>query len=145
MPHLTLQLTTGGPIVDILVGVSQPRQAAIQRAGLSVPQPIQIRALLDTGASCTCVDPSVLNKLGLAPTGIAPMHTPSTGSQAHVASQYDVSLILMHPMLTFTIHAAPVVEAQLAIQGIQGLIGRDVLSNCLLIYDGRAGLFTWAF
>jgi hypothetical protein len=74
-----------------------------------------------------------------------PIRTPSTGIQPHIASQYDVSLILLHPMLTYTISAVPVIGSMLAIQGIQALIGRDVLANCLFIYDGRSGLFTWAF
>ncbi len=145
MPHLTLQIAPGGPIVDILVGVSQARQQALQRASQAIPPPVQIRALVDTGASCTCIDPSVLGRLGLAPTGTAPIHTPFTGVQPHQANQYDVSLVLMHPLLTYTIGAIPVVESQLLIQGIQGLIGRDALGNCLFIYDGRAGIFTWAF
>ncbi len=145
MPHLTLQISPGGPIVDILVGVSHPRQQALQRASQPVPTAVQIRALVDTGASGTCVDPTVLTRLGLAPTGYMPIRTPSTGIQPHMASQYDVSLILLHPMLTYTISAVPVIGSMLAIQGIQGLIGRDVLANCLFIYDGRSGLFTWAF
>jgi hypothetical protein len=73
------------------------------------------------------------------------MLTPSTGEQAHHANLYDVSLILVHPQLILTQPNVPVAEAQLAIQSIQALIGRDVLKSCLLIYDGRAGIFTLAF
>ena len=145
MPHLTLQISPGGPIVDVLVGVSHPRQQALQRVSLQVPAAVQIRALVDTGASGTCIDPAVLTRLGLQPTGFVQIHTPSTGNQPHLASQYDVGLILLHPMLTYTIGALPVIGSALAIQGIQALIGRDVLANCLFIYDGRARIFTWAF
>jgi len=73
------------------------------------------------------------------------MLTRSTGQQAHHANLYDVSLILVHPQLILTQHNVPVAEAQLAMQGIQALIGRDVLKSCLLIYDGQAGVFTLAF
>jgi hypothetical protein len=66
------------------------------------------------------------------------MHTPSTGIQAHHASLYDVSLTLIHPALSLSIGNVPVAEAQLSIQGIQALIGRDVLKRCLLVYDGNA-------
>ncbi len=145
MPHLTLQMSVGGPLVDVLIGVSHPRAQALQKAGQTVPNPARVRALVDTGASCTCVDPSILAALGLAPTGITPIHTPSTGTQTHAANQYDVSLVLIHPALTLTLGAVPVVESQLKIQGIQGLIGRDVLSNCLLVYDGPNRIFTLAF
>ncbi len=145
MPHLALQILAGGPLIDVLVGVSLPRQAALHGANQPVPPPVQIRALIDTGASCTCIDPSVPQRLGLAPTGASLRHTPSTGVQPHVANQYDVSLVLLHPKLNLTIQTVPVAESQLAIQGIQGLLGRDVLKNCLFIYDGQVGLFTLAF
>ncbi|MCI0388244.1 MAG: retropepsin-like domain-containing protein [Acidobacteria bacterium] len=145
MPHLTIQLAPGGPLVDILIGVSEARRAALVKANQSVPQHVPIRALIDTGASCTCIDPGALQSLGLAPTGVTPMHTPSTGNQAHNANQYDVSLVLLHPKLRLQIGTVAVVESELAIQGIQALIGRDVLANCLFIYDGETGIFTLGF
>ena len=145
MPHLTLQITNGGPILDVLIGVSHARAQALQQAGQLVPNPIQIRGLIDTGASCTCIDPGVLNALNLAPTGVTPMLTPSTGAQAHHANVYDVSLHLLHPAITLTLQNVPVAEAQLSIQGIQALIGRDILRSCLFVYDGQSGIFTLAF
>lgn len=80
-----------------------------------------------------------------APTGIASILTPSTGQQAHHANLYDVSLMLVHPQLILTQPNVPVAEAQLAIQGIQALVGRDILKSCLLVYDGQASAFTLAF
>lgn len=129
----------------MLVGVSQARASALRAAQQAVPNPVQIRALLDTGASCACIDPSAIQSLGIPPTGITPMHTPSTGTQAHHANLYDVSLTLMHPALSLSITNVAVAEAQLSIQGIQALIGRDVLKRCLLVYDGQSGTFTLAF
>ena len=73
------------------------------------------------------------------------MLTPSTGEQGHHANLYDVSLALIHPAITLTIPNVPVTEAVLSIQGIHGLIGRDVLRRCLLVYDGQSGVFTLAF
>ena len=145
MPHLTLQVSPGGPLVDVAVGVSRPREAALRAIGQAIPAPIQIRALLDTGASCTCMDPIILRNLGLTPTGVGAVYTPSTGLQPHQANQYDVSLTLLHPALNFSFFSIPVLESQLAIQGIQALIGRDLLRSCLFVYDGQAGIFTLAF
>ncbi|HYL73943.1 MAG TPA: hypothetical protein VEU96_07035, partial [Bryobacteraceae bacterium] len=71
--------------------------------------------------------------------------TPSTGQQPHHASLCDVSLMLVHPQLILTQPNVPVAGAQLAIQGIQALVGRDILKSCLLVYDGQAGTFTLAF
>jgi hypothetical protein len=99
---------------------------------------------LGTGASCTCIDPSVLNQLGLTPTGSTQINTPTTGAKPASANQYDVSLViltaenlppLIHPIM-------PVVEAELvSMQGFHVLLGRDVLRGCLLTYDGMNGLF----
>lgn len=133
MPHLTLQISANGPVVDVLVGVSKPRSDALAAAGQPVPAQVQIRALVDTGASCTCLDLQTLQALQLQPRGTATVHTPSTNATTpHTANQYDVQLTLLHPKLNMTFQALPVIEAQLSHQGHQALIGRDILANCLL-------------
>jgi|SRR5882724_3465802 len=145
MPHLTLQISAGGPVLELYVGVSNPRSDALKAAGQPVPPPVMVRGLLDTGASCTGVDPAVLTGLGIASTGTTPLHTPSTTlSTPHIARQFDVSIILVHPLINRTFMAIPVIESQLAHQGIQMLIGRDILNQCLFTYDGTAQSFCLA-
>ena len=146
MPHLSLPISPGGPILDCFIGVSNARAEALRRANQAVPVPIQVRALVDTGASCTGIDPSILSTLGIVSTGTTQVHTPSTTSgQPHVANQFDVSLILNHPMISRTFMAVPVIESALLHQGIQALISRDILAFCLLTYDGQAGIFCLGF
>jgi hypothetical protein len=129
--------------------VSQARNSALIAAGQPIPQAQKIWALLDTGASCTCVDPSVLQALQLQPTGRTSVNTPSTGTNLHDANQYDVSFIIpgtSSKHVPFVVHTLSVVEVQLlASQGFHALIGRDVLASCLLTYDGAKGEFTLAF
>jgi len=72
-------------MVNAALGVSEARRQALLTAGQAVPQFVSIRALLDTGASMTCVDPTVIAALGLAPTGMTQMITPSTGAVPHNA------------------------------------------------------------
>jgi len=132
--------------MDMLVGVSRPRSEALKKANLPVPNPIPVRVLIDTGASCTNIDPTILKALGVPSTGTIPCHTPSTKSgQPHIANQFDVSLMLVHPMLTRTFFAVPVVESELCHQGIQAILGRDILWWCLLTYDGQAQSFCLGF
>jgi hypothetical protein len=146
MPHLTLPISFGGPLVDVLMGVSVPRQHALTKAKLPVPAPLIVRALIDTGASCTVVDCSILKALGVVSTGVIPIHTPSTKSgQPHLANQFDVSLIFSHPKLNWQFPAIPVLDSDLAHQGITALLGRDILKECLLNYDGVGGAFSLAF
>jgi hypothetical protein len=146
VPHLTLQISPTGPVLELFVGVSLPRSDALKKAGLPVPNPVKIRALIDTGASCTSIDPSVLKVLGVVSTGVIPIHTPSTVSgKPHLANQFDASLVLPHPLITRTFFAVPVIESALTHQGIQALLGRDILRFCLFAYDGEAQTFCLAF
>ena len=146
MAHFTLQFQTAGPQINLYIGVSQPRASALSQAGQTIPQPIGVRGLIDTGASMTAVDPSIITALGLQPTGAQPILTPSTGATPHSANTFDVSITI--PIIgaqTWTLGALQVFESALNVQGIQALIGRDVLANSLLIYDGRFGIFSLAF
>ena len=115
--------------------------------------------MVDTGASGTCVDPSVLSQLNLSPTGQTQINTPSTGAQATAAYQYDVSLLIMttqdqapffRPAMPvigapFFRPAMPVIGSELVVQGFHVPIGRDILRHCLLTYDGQSGLFSLAY
>jgi hypothetical protein len=145
MPILTLQLVPEGAVVDLAIGVSVPRTSALRNANQPVPSPIQIRALIDTGASITCIEAQALQPLGLTPTGTIPIVTPSTGSTPSIRNQLDVSLTLMHPNLNFTVPAIGIVECGALSPLFQGLLGRDLLSSCLFVYDGIGGHFSLAF
>jgi hypothetical protein len=147
MPHFTLLTSANGPLLDAFVGVSTPRRLALASANQPIPALVQVRALIDTGASGTCVDPSVLNTLGLTPTGSVPMITPSTGVTPHVADQYDVSLFVpcgTQPALAIPTLGVSCVQLLLA-QGFHVLLGRDVLAQCVLTYNGSRAWFTLAY
>jgi len=131
----------------MVVGASEPRLAALQELGIPEP-PLQfIDALVDTGASCTCIDPGVLEALNLTPTGSTEMHTPSTSGVPHQVGVYDVALNIpgREGDSPLYIPQIAVMATQLSSQGIKALIGRDILSTCVLVYNGSIGLFTLAF
>jgi hypothetical protein len=143
---LTLSIGPGGPILDFLCGVSKPRAEALTKAKVAVPPYVAVRGLVDTGASITSFDSSILRQLGVVSKGTIQIHTPSTDhGKPHIANQYDVSVILRHPQATRIWQALPVFESSLSHQGIQALIGRDILNYCLLTYDGNSKLFALAF
>lgn len=131
-----------------VIGVSVARRNALAAANQPIPQSVTVEALVDTGASGTCVDPSVLDQLSLSPTGQVQVNTPSTGAQPVVAYQYDVSLLIKTTETQQPLYrpAMPVLSSELIVrQGFHVLIGRDVLQHCLLTYDGRNGLFSLAY
>src|ERR1700722_18582662 len=111
MPHLSLRISPRGPLLQVNVGVSAPRAQALRSAGQPVPQPIPITGLVDTGASCTSIDTTILRQLAIPSSGTTQVHTPSTQAAApHVANLYDISVMLVHPFLTRTFGAVPVTE-----------------------------------
>jgi hypothetical protein len=93
----------------------------------------------------TCLCSSVIQQLGLQPTGSIDIHTPSTGNAAHQCSTYDVDLIFPGNPAPKHIAALPVVESDFAAQGIQGLIGRDVLRDFRMTYSGPDNLVLLSF
>lgn len=133
-------------MVDAYVAVSAPRRAALVAAGQAVPNPVAIRGLLDTGASNTAVDPSVLTALGITPTGTALVNTPTTGTAPQTVNQYDIGIVIPAPSGTpLFSQTLPVISSELlAVQGFHALIGRDILSQCVFVYNG-SGFFTLAY
>jgi predicted aspartyl protease len=147
MPHFTLNIGPLGPVLTAVIGVSAARAAALAAASQPLPNPVVIKALVDTGASCTCVDPGKVAPLGLTATGSTPMHTPSTGTVPHLAANYDVSfyVITAANLPVFRLDTVSVVESSLSHMGIDALLGRDILEHCTLHYNGATGLFTLAY
>lgn len=145
MPSINLGLSVNGPLVNALIGPSAPRAEALRLANQPVPSFVQGLFLIDTGASGTCVDPTLIAKLGLPPTGAAPMQTPSTNGTPVQCNLYDVSVFIPDGQGGFMTPALPVMECNLAAQGILGLIGRDILNRCTLIYNGSANFVTLAY
>jgi predicted aspartyl protease len=95
VPHFTLEIDTAGPALNAQVFVSEGRRAALVAENLAVPVPRVIRALVDTGASFTAVEPEVLQALGPTPTGTVDIVTPSTGQEVHTAETLDIDLVIL--------------------------------------------------
>jgi len=145
MPHLTLPVTSDGPVVELIVGISTAREAALKLAGKPRPSPIILRCLIDTGATGTCLDSGAIGPLGLSPTGTTPITTPSTGKTPHTCETFDVGITFYHPDSSRFFGTVPIVALDFSAQPIDGLLGRDVLANCLFVYDGAAKTFSIAF
>jgi hypothetical protein len=145
MPHINRPLDAEGCVLDFHVGVSSQREAALRAANQPVRPPVPIRALIDTGASATVIDESVLRQLGLAPTGTVQILTPSTRGVPITCMAYDIKAGIYHPAHSLVLGTFPVIAGDFTGQTISALIGRDVLRNCLFIYDGVALHFTIAF
>jgi hypothetical protein len=149
LPYFSQPLSAAAAVIDAFVGVSEPRRAALKQAGQVIPANYPVRALIDTGASCSCVVPSVLlDALHLTPTGICKAHTPSTGPDGTDFNQFDVDIIIPCPAsgALFLKQTVAVCQCELlAAESIHVLIGMDILSNCLFSINGASGIFTLAY
>ena len=148
MPSIALPFGQTGPLVQVIIGLSLPHRDALTKSGKAVPPPVMGTFLIDTGASGTCVDPDYVLPLGLVPTGSVSIQTPSTNGSGHICHQYDVSLLIPNgnqAAAPLVIDAMPIMETVLRPQGIDGLIGRDVLSLCSFNAHGPFNLFVLSY
>ena len=137
MSHFSIAISPKGPILYVHIAISAPRLQALQTAGRQIPAPQLSEMLIDTGASHTAIDGKVVRALGLTPTGITQMLTPSTGTMPISAPTYDVAMVV--PGIDGAQHIIgihPVTECDFSAQGIDGLLGRDFLSGARLTYSG---------
>jgi hypothetical protein len=140
-------------LLPVSVGVSEARRVTLLAQNLVPPSPVSGTFLVDTGASGTCMDSSLIGALGIPPSGCVDVQTPTTDGVPLTRDQYDVSIYVPNVKRLdpanwspgFVINALPVLGTSLKSQGIDGLIGRDILSMCVLIYNPMAGIFTLSY
>ena len=136
----------GRPVVDLFAAPRVSRIAAMKAAGESSPEPVQVRALADTGASRSFVQTSILERLELVSLGTELVHSLPTGSSPKLARLFAIQLFFSGVPGGVITPDLQVAEAEdLSGFGVDMLLGRDVLNRCLLIYNGHEGRFTIAF
>ena len=119
--------------------IGTPVEEALKKSGASLPAPVLVTGMIDTGATGTVVQPEVARKLGLQPVGVVTISTPS--SENVPCYQYIVRLIFPSNVIVEAI----AVEAPLKGQHIQCLVGRDVLAHAVLVYTGYINQFSLSF
>lgn len=74
------------------------------------------------------------------------MRTPSTGTQSIELETFDVAIHLYHAESKYILtRAVPVVASDTIGQQHEVLLGRDILADCLLVYNGPDRGITLAF
>lgn len=109
-----------------------------------IPAHVAAQLLVDTGASQTTLDKTIIAQLGIAPTGTISVHTPSTGSIPVNCAVYDVEIGL-DGAAGQHIPTMPVAESDFSGQGIHGLLGRDFLRYGHMTYCGHMNVFYISF
>ncbi len=121
-----------GALMPVNISLSTSVVELISTHGKSV-QPFSCDALIDTGASISVISPKVVAQLGLIETGFV-----------NIASVHSVELRPVYlGRITFPWGSGmeiPLVCCEL--QGIDCLIGRDILRYWHMTYDGFNGEIT---
>lgn len=130
----------------VYIALSAPRAQAILGAGQTPALPQLANLLIDTGASHTSIDQRFVGLLGLQATGSMMMHTPSTGSIPQAVDTFDVGIVVNGIAgATHVLPAHSVIACDFSGQGIDGLLGRDILAGARLTYSGPDNGFYLSF
>lgn len=110
----------------------------LAQQGIQIPSPITGWALIDTGASVTCIDEEAALALQLPAVDVVTM-----ASASHSSTQQNVYPIQIEVIgFPIRLQALRAVGAALKAQDLLLLIGRDVLQVCTLFYNGLTGEIT---
>jgi hypothetical protein len=125
-----------GPIMQVVVGHPKIEFDEAVSIGLELRKPIVVRALIDTGAAITIINPELAQTFKLKFTGMgrinAAGHTADYPEYAAAISFPDSRLL---PFDVLRIRACPLARAEMSC-----LIGRDILRFWELTYNGDSGV-----
>ena len=132
--------TDPGPCIDVIIVNSRDVIEAGRAIGLEYPAPRAMKALLDTGASVTVISKVFANTCKLFQTGegseiTAIGATHHCGEHAGVISFPATDLRALDPIRI--VSAVFAKERSYAI-----LIGRDILRNWVITFNGRSKRLT---
>lgn len=140
MPTLTFTKSQLGPIVDVTVKPSPAGFAQLKKAGFGIPQPINLKMLVDTGSDTCALEEEIATSFHLPYVSAA--FAMSFGKSTPIR-RYEFSLTLTgangesweSPPLIVAARTSPFTDWP-----YRGLIGRDVLDQCVFTCDGPRSL-----
>lgn len=125
--------------MEVLFLVPKVTEDKLRSEGKTVPEPIKVKALVDTGASNCAVDKSIPTNLNLSPVDITTIKTAS--SKQHSCYRYYLRMVI--PLLNNYTYEDVFNALDFDEQGC--LIGRDFLQGGILVYVGYMNQFTLSF
>lgn len=136
LPFTATSLFQQGPHLEILISATRVEVNEGRAIGLEFPE-MSVRALVDTGASLTIINPQIAARCKLKQTGRQKIN--AVGGEAGEHPEYAASIFFpgsqLPSMDTIRVVACPIIRSPF----FSCLIGRDILRNWLLKYDGRSG------
>jgi predicted aspartyl protease len=125
-----------GPVIPVSISPTKEHVLALEARGEGTPEPVSTLALIDTGASRTCICGSVFGKLGIAPVSIVEtFHT--HGSEMCACYPIDIGFPGT-PLPSETVYQAVSINLEPNSQ-FHVLFGRNLLSRIRFTYNGPMG------
>jgi len=135
-PFSPARLLQQGPHIEILISATRLEVDEGRAIGLEYPD-MSVRALIDTGASLTIINPEIAASCKLRQTGRQKIN--AVGGEAGEYPEYAAAISFPGSELpsldTTRVVACPIIRQPF----FSCLIGRDILRKWLLKYDGRSG------
>ena len=136
LPFTPTDLILQGPHIAILISATRVEVEEGRSLGLEFPE-LPVRALIDTGASLTVINPEIAKTCKLKQTGHQMIN--AVGGQAGEYPAYAAAISFPGTELP-SLDATRVVACPIIRQPFFScLIGRDIMRKWLLTYDGRTG------
>lgn len=134
-----------GAFFPIEIQVPPAIADVLTKQGHPLPSPATGMALIDTGATMTCVDESLLQGLGLKPISVI-----NSGTASGPVQQSVYPGRLYFPSQGWTVDLAGVVGVNLTGQQVPlqppqplvALLGRNFLEHFVFIWNGPGGFWT---
>lgn len=133
---------TSGPLLEVEISIPQALINYNNANSIASPLPQSGYAIIDTGAFPTCIDVTAVSSLDVQPVNIRQTLTP-----AGPVNQNTYPIHVKFPGTSIEIEFQEALSANLSGQNFNGrpilaLVGRDILSSCILIYNGLTGEYS---
>ena len=141
-------LRMAGPSLQVEVSVPTALANQLQAANQPIPNPVLGLGIVDTGASISAVDSTVISQLGVQPVGTA-----NVGTAGGPQTQFTYPAKFTFPGTGIpSIEFSTLIGSNLTGQIVPGpqqgnlivLLGRDILEHFIFVYNGPSGMFTLA-
>lgn len=127
-------LAQRGPVVAVSLRPIEERRRAMAERGEAIPAPVDGLAMIDTGASVTCVD-----EVAAARAGLNVVDRGTISSASHAAHDVPVFACEIDVAGLGQIRHRRAMGVTLENQGLLAVIGRDMLASTVVIYNGLDG------
>ena len=132
-----MALRVAGPRVHVTLSPFEDQIKLLAEKGEIPITLVSGTALIDTGASVTCIDQSAARKAGLAIVDSGGISSATHANEIVPIFAGRLDIHGLSPVETFGAYGV-----NLESQNLIALIGRDLLASCVLVYNGTDDSFS---